>query len=98
MIKLKSTQLAVASHTVHAASSERSRENGHLCRLDLAFAARMYVSSIDYTVSSTKIRLASCSFWSGLIVVADNAQNGYVAEGTRNPTTLNSVALTLYAR
>ena len=32
---------------VHAASSERSCENAHLYRIDLAFAARMYVSSID---------------------------------------------------
>ena len=31
---------------VHAVSSERSCENGHLYRLVLAFAARMYVSSI----------------------------------------------------
>ena len=31
---------------VHAASSERSCENAHLYRLDLAFAAPMYVSSI----------------------------------------------------
>ena len=28
---------------VHAASSERSCENAHLYRIDLAFAARMYV-------------------------------------------------------
>ena len=28
---------------VHAASSERSCENAHVYRLDLAFAARMYV-------------------------------------------------------
>ena len=32
---------------VHAAISERSCENAHLYRLDFAFAARMYVSSID---------------------------------------------------
>ena len=32
---------------VHAASSERSCENANLYRLDLAFAARIYVSSID---------------------------------------------------
>ena len=32
---------------VHAASSERSCENANLQRLDLAFAACMYVSSID---------------------------------------------------
>ena len=32
---------------VHAASSECSCENAHLYRIDLAFAARMYVSSID---------------------------------------------------
>ena len=32
---------------VHAASSERSCENAHLYRIDLAFAARMYVRSID---------------------------------------------------
>ena len=32
---------------VHEASSERSCENAHLYRIDLAFAARMYVSSID---------------------------------------------------
>ena len=32
---------------VHAASSERSCKNADLYRLDLAFAARMYVSSID---------------------------------------------------
>ena len=44
----KIAQLASrASHTVHAASSERSCENGHLYRFDLAFAARMYASSID---------------------------------------------------
>ena len=44
----KIAQLASrASHTVLAASSERSCENGHLYRLDLAFAARMYVSFID---------------------------------------------------
>ena len=35
------------------------------------------------------IRLASCSFWSGLIVIADNTQSGYVAEGTRLKTALN---------
>ena len=40
----KIAQLASrASHTVHAASSERSCENGHFYRLDLAFAARIYV-------------------------------------------------------
>ena len=43
----------------------------------------------------------SCIFWSVLIVIADNTKNGYVAEGTRNQTTLNhrgySVALMLYA-
>ena len=32
---------------VNAAKSERSCENAHLYRLDLAFAARLYVSSID---------------------------------------------------
>ena len=33
---------------VYAASSERSCENAHLYRIDLAaFASRMYVSSID---------------------------------------------------
>ena len=32
---------------VHAASSERSCDNAHLYRIDLAFAARMCVSSID---------------------------------------------------
>ena len=32
---------------VHAASSERSCEKAHLYRIDLAFAARMNVSSID---------------------------------------------------
>ena len=32
---------------VHAASSERSCENAHLYRIDLASTARMYVSSID---------------------------------------------------
>ena len=32
---------------VHAASSDRSCENGHLYRFNLALAARMYVSSID---------------------------------------------------
>ena len=57
----------------------------------------MYVSSIE----STKINLASCIFWSGLIVIADNTQNDNVAEGTSLKTTLNRrgyiVALTLYA-
>ena len=32
---------------VHATSSERSCENAHLYRIDLALAARMYVSSSD---------------------------------------------------
>ena len=32
---------------VHATSSERSCENAHLYRIDLAFAARMCVSSND---------------------------------------------------
>ena len=32
---------------VHATSSERSCENAHLYRIDLSFAAPMYVSSID---------------------------------------------------
>ena len=36
---------------VHAASSERSCENAHLYRLDFAFAARMYVSSIDLNLT-----------------------------------------------
>ena len=31
----------------HAADSDRSCENAHLYRFDLALAARMYVSSID---------------------------------------------------
>ena len=44
----KIAQLASrVSHIVHAASSERSCENGYLYRLDLTFAAHMYVSSID---------------------------------------------------
>ena len=36
-----------------------------------------------------KIRLNSCIFWSVLIVNGGNTQNGYVAEGTINQTTLN---------
>ena len=61
----------------------------------------------EYSVALTlyawwlKIRLASCIFWSVLIVIGGNTQNGHVAEGTRNQTTLNhrgySVALALYA-
>ena len=35
---------------VHAASCEHSCENAHLYRLDLAFAARIYVSSIDLEI------------------------------------------------
>ena len=36
-----------------------------------------------------KIYLPTCIFWSVLIVIGGNIQNGYVAEGTRNPMTLN---------
>ena len=56
---------------------------------------------VKLQIASTKIRLASCIFWSVLIVIGGNTQNGYVAEGTGNQTTLNhrgySVALALYA-
>ena len=44
---------------------------------------------VKLQIASTKIRLAPCIFWSVLTVIADNTQNGYVAEGTRNQTTLN---------
>ena len=60
---------------VHAASiySERSCENAHLYRIDSAFAARMYVSSIDLNWLVLKY---SFSFLHLLIVIADNTQNG----------------------
>ena len=65
---------------VHAASSERSCENAHLYRIDLAFAARMYVSSIDLNRLVLKY---SFSFLHLLIVIADNTQNGLCLRSVR---------------
>ena len=48
-----------------------------------------------------KIRLASCIFWSVLIAIGGNTQNGYIAGGKGLKTTLNcrgyNIPLTLYA-
>ena len=65
---------------VHAASSERSCENAHLYRIDLAFAACMYVSSIDLNWLVLKY---SFSFLHLLIVIADNTQNGLCLRSVR---------------
>ena len=47
-----------------------------------------------------KIRLATRIFWSVLIVIGGNTQNGYIAGGTGLKTTLivvDTACLTLYA-
>ena len=56
---------------------------------------------VKLQIASTKIRLASRIFWSVLIAIAHNTQNGYVAGSTILKMTLNrrgySVAMTLCA-
>ena len=41
-------------------------------------------------VIENSFKLASCMFWSVLIVIGGNTQNGYIAGGTRLKTTWNS--------
>ena len=88
---------------MHVASNERSCETANLYRLDLAFAARMHVSSFDLNclVHKDSFSILHLLLRFKLIVTADNTQNDYVAEGTSLKTILNrcgyTVALTLYA-
>ena len=65
---------------VHAANSERSCENAHLYRLDLAFAARMYVSSINLNylvvrISSSVLSIANKELAKYLDVMDSNSYN-----------------------
>ena len=70
-------------------------------RVKTTLNRRGYSIALTLYACRLKIRLASCMFWSFLIVIGGNTQNGYIAGGTRLKTTLNclgySIALTPYA-